>query len=90
MPWRFSIQDNPLTLEQYDKLVDAYPWAYRPNEEYFKELRKEEEEKEKLKFLEKISPKSTSKPALAKKAKAKKPSPSPKTLTPPPSQEVVP
>ena len=88
MPEGFSIQDNPLTLEQYDKLMDDYPWAYGPNQEYFKELKKEEEEKEKLKFLEKVSLKSTSKPALSMRAKAKKPSPSPKALTPPPSQEV--
>ena len=74
MPEGFSIQENPLTSEQHDKLVDAYPWAYGPNQEYFKELRKKEEEEERRKFLEKVSPTSTSIPALSKKAKTIKPS----------------
>ena len=36
----FTFQQNFLTPEQYDKLVDAYPRAYGQNQEYFKELRK--------------------------------------------------
>ena len=52
MPKGFTIQGNALTLEQYDKLVDAYPWAYGPNQEHFKELRKEEEEKRKTEVFQ--------------------------------------
>ena len=86
MPEGFTIQGNTLTPEQYDKLVDAYPWAYVPNQEYFQELKKKEEEEEKLEFLKKVSPKTTSRSALAKqkKGKAKKSSPSLKEPTPPP------
>ena len=51
MPANFTLRGKPTDPKSYDKLVDHFPWAYGPKVDYFKELRREEEEKERLMFL---------------------------------------
>ena len=58
----FKISGKVITPEAYDKLVDRFPWVYGPKVEYFKELRREEEEKERLAFLLEVSHKPTTQP----------------------------
>ena len=67
----FEISGNPPTSEQYDVLVDKYPWAYYPNKKHHMKLKIASEAKEKRELLDAVNPKSTLKAALSSKKKKK-------------------